>query len=212
MEAREYIARRVVKELKNGDIVNLGIGLPTEIVQYIPDDITVVLQSENGMLNMGPEPEPGQEDQYITNAGGKKLVTVLPGGCFFDSATSFAIIRGGHVDVTVLGTLEVDQHGNLANWMVPGKIVPGMGGGMDVATGAKKVIISMEHNGKDGSPKILKQCTLPLTAQGAVDMIITEKAVFEVGPECLVLKELAPGMTVEELRKCTEAEFILPLD
>lgn len=206
MDAKEIIARRVAQELRNGDIVNLGIGLPTMVVQYLPPDITVILQSENGILNMGPAPAKEEEDKYVVNAGGQK-VSVLPGGCFFDSATSFAIIRGGHVDVTVLGALEVDQNRNLANWMVPGKMVPGMGGAMDLVTGAKKVIIAMEHCTRDGSPKVLKQCTLPLTARGQVDLIITEKAVIEANDEGLILKELQPGVTVEEVLACTEAEL-----
>lgn len=211
MDSREYIAWRIAQELKDGDIVNLGIGLPTLVVQFIPKEINVIMQSENGILNMGPPPEEGTEDLNIVNAGGK-WVTVLPGGSFFDSALSFSIIRGGHVDVTVLGALEVDQDGNLANWMVPGKTVPGMGGAMDLATGARKVIIAMEHCAKDGSPKILKKCTLPLTAQGKINLIVTEKAVFKVTSGGLLLSELAPGMTVEEIRACTEAEFKISPD
>lgn len=209
MEPREYIAWRVAQELKDGDIVNLGIGLPTLVVQYIPSDIKIILQSENGILNMGPPPAIGEEDPYIVNAGGKG-VTVLPGGCFFDSALSFCLIRGGHVDVTVLGALEVDQQGNLANWMVPGKTVPGMGGAMDLVTGAKKVIIAMEHCARDGSPKILKRCRLPLTARGQVDLIITDKAVFAVSAQGLILKELSPGVALEEVVASTEADFIIP--
>lgn len=211
MDSREYIAWRIAQELKDGDIVNLGIGLPTLVVQFIPKEINVIMQSENGILNMGPPPEEGTEDLNIVNAGGK-WVTVLPGGSFFDSALSFSIIRGGHVDVTVLGALEVDQDGNLANWMVPGKTVPGMGGAMDLATGARKVIIAMEHCAKDGSPKILKKCTLPLTAQGKINLIVTEKAVFKVTSEGLLLSELAPGMTVEEILACTEAVFLVSPD
>ncbi|MGI5912748.1 MAG: 3-oxoacid CoA-transferase subunit B [Syntrophomonadaceae bacterium] len=208
MTPREVIASRVAQELKDGDIVNLGIGLPTEVVKYIPDNIKVILQSENGILNMGPPPAPGEEDKYIVNAGGN-MVSVLPGGCFFDSALSFCIIRGGHVDVTVLGALEVDESRNLANWMIPGKLVPGMGGAMDLVTGAKKVIIAMEHCAKDGSPKILKKCTLPLTARGQVDLIITEKAVIEATANGLVLKELQPGITVKEVLASTEAKLIV---
>lgn len=199
----------MAQELKNGDIVNLGIGLPTLVVQHLPPDIKVILQSENGILNMGPAPAPEDEDKYVVNAGGQK-VTALPGGCFFDSAMSFAIIRGGHVDITVLGALEVDRDRNLANWMVPGKMVPGMGGAMDLVTGAKRVIIAMEHCAKDGSPKILKQCTLPLTARGQVDLIVTEKAVIEATDQGLVLKELQPGVTLEEVLACTEAELQIP--
>lgn len=211
MDSREYIAWRIAQELKDGDIVNLGIGLPTLVVQFIPREISVIMQSENGILNMGAPPAEGAEDLNIVNAGGK-WVTVLPGGSFFDSALSFSIIRGGHVDVTVLGALEVDQNGNLANWMVPGKTVPGMGGAMDLATGARKVIIAMEHCAKDGSPKILKKCSLPLTARGKINLIVTEKAVFQVTPDGLMLSELASGMTVEEIRACTEAEFSISDD
>lgn len=211
MDSRELIARRVAQELKDGDIVNLGIGLPTEVVKYIPENISVVLQSENGILNMGPSPSLGKEDPYVVNAGGNS-VTALPGGCFFDSAISFCIIRGGHVDLTVLGALEVDEKRNLANWMIPGKLVPGMGGAMDLVTGAKKVIIAMEHCSKDGSPKILRQCRLPLTCKDQVDLIITEKAVIEATSHGLILKELQPGTTVEEILVCTEAELHIPDD
>lgn len=208
MDSRDYIAWRVAQELCDGDIVNLGIGLPTLVVQYIPEHITVVLQSENGILNMGPPPLPGEEDHSVVNAGGKP-VTVMPGGCYFDSSLSFSIIRGGHVDLTVLGALEVDEKGNLANWMVPGKTVPGMGGAMDLVTGARRVIIAMEHCARDGSPKILRQCRLPLTAAGQVDLIVTEKAVLEVTHQGLLLKELAPGTTVQEVIGCTEAELLV---
>lgn len=199
------IVTRVAKELKAGTVVNLGIGLPTLVTKYLPAGIT--LQSENGMLNMGPPAPEGQADPYICDAGGKK-VTVLPGGCFFDSATSFGIIRGGHVDVTVLGALEVDQNRNLASWMIPGKMVPGMGGAMDLVTGAKRVIIAMEHCAKDGSPKILKQCTLPLTAANQVDLIITEKAVIEATEQGLILKEIQPGSSLEDIINSTEADLI----
>lgn len=205
MDSRELIVTRVAKELKAGTVVNLGIGLPTLVTKYLPAGIT--LQSENGMLNMGPPAPEGQADPYICDAGGKK-VTVLPGGCFFDSATSFGIIRGGHVDVTVLGALEVDQNRNLASWMIPGKMVPGMGGAMDLVTGAKRVIIAMEHCAKDGSPKILKQCTLPLTAANQVDLIITEKAVIEATEQGLILKEIQPGSSLEDIINSTEADLI----
>lgn len=204
---REIIATRVGKEFKYGDVVNLGIGLPTEVVKYIPKETVVILQSENGLLGMGSSPEEGKENYKITNAGGQ-LVTVEKGGSFFDSFTSFGIIRGGHVDVTVLGALQVDEKGNLANWMVPGKKVPGMGGAMDLVVGAKKVIVSMEHTTK-GTIKILKNCTLPLTAKSQVNLIITEKCVFEVTEEGLILKELSPYSTIEEVKESTEASFAI---
>lgn len=194
-------------ELKKGDVVNLGIGLPTRVTKYLSEGIT--LQSENGILNMGaPAPE-GKEDKQICDAGGK-YVTVLPGGCFFDSAVSFGIIRGGHVDVTVLGALQVDEKRNLASWMIPGKMVPGMGGAMDLVTGAKKVIIAMEHCTRDGFPKILKECNLPLTAARQVDLIVTEKAVIEATEGGLILKELQTGIELEEVLDCTEADLIIP--
>lgn len=198
---------RIAKELKPGSVVNLGIGLPTLVTKYLPEGIT--LQSENGILNMGPPAVNENADPYICDAGGKK-VTVLPGGCFFDSATSFGIIRGGHVDATVLGALEVDQNRNLASWMIPGKMVPGMGGAMDLVVGAKRVIIAMEHCAKNGSPKILKQCTLPLTAANQVDLIVTEKAVIEATDEGLVLKEIQPGSTLKDILESTEADLIIP--
>lgn len=205
---REVIAKRVSKELNDGDVVNLGIGLPTLVANYVSDDIDIILQSENGFLGLGPAPKPGEEDLDLTNAGGQP-VTIKNGGAFFDSATSFTIIRGGHVDVTVLGALQVDEKGNLANWMIPGKMVPGMGGAMDLVVGAKKVIVAMEHTAK-GNHKILKQCTLPLTAANQVNMIITEMAVMEVTDKGLVLKELGPEATVEEVIAATEAEIIVP--
>ncbi|HEY8362920.1 MAG TPA: CoA transferase subunit B [Tissierellaceae bacterium] len=207
MDKKEFIARRVAKELKDGDVVNLGIGLPTLVANYVPEGINVYFQSENGFIGLGPAPEEGKEDPYIVNAGAQ-YVTIIPGGAFFDSATSFAIIRGGHVDITVLGALQVDEKGNLANWMIPGKLVPGMGGAMDLVTGAKKVIVAMEHTVK-GSPKILKECTLPLTAKGEVDLIITEMGVIEVTDKGLVLKEINPEYTVEEVQAATEAKLII---
>lgn len=207
MDSRELIATRVAQELKAGTVVNLGIGLPTLVTKYLPEGI--ILQSENGMLNMGPPAPEGRADPYICDAGGKK-VTLLPGGCFFDSATSFGIIRGGHVDVTVLGALEVDQNRNLASWMIPGKLVPGMGGAMDLVTGAQKVIIAMEHCARDGAPKILKQCTLPLTAANQVDLIVTEKAVIEATEEGLILKEIQPGSSLDDILSSTDADLIIP--
>lgn len=210
MDAKEIIARRVAKELKDGDLVNLGIGLPTMVANYIPEGVDLLFQSENGLIGLGPEPTAEQIDMSLTNAGGQP-VTILPGGCFFDSAMSFGIIRGGHVNATVLGALEVDQHGNLANWMVPGKMVPGMGGAMDLVTGAKKVIISMQHTAK-GESKIMKNCTLPLTAAAQVNLIITEMAVMEVTPEGLKVLELGPGVTKETLIENTHADLIFADD
>lgn len=207
---KEFIAKRVAKELKDGDVVNLGIGLPTLVANYIPKDIEITLQSENGFVGMGPAPKEGEEDPYLVNAGGI-YSTINPGGAFFSSADSFVIIRGGHVDVTVLGALEVDEKGNLANWMVPGKIVPGMGGAMDLVTGAKKVIVAMNHTAK-GSHKILKECTLPLTAVKCVDLIITEMGVIEVTDKGLVLKEINPEFTVEQVQAATGATLIIADD
>ncbi|MCQ4923176.1 CoA transferase subunit B [Tissierella carlieri] len=207
MDKKEFIARRVAKELKDGDVVNLGIGLPTMVANHVPENMTVFFQSENGFIGLGPAPEEGKEDPYIVNAGAQ-CVTILPGGIFFDSATSFGIIRGGHVDMTVLGALQVDEKGNLANWMIPGKMVPGMGGAMDLVTGAKKVIVAMEHTVK-GSHKILKECNLPLTAAGEVNLIITEMGVIEVTKKGLVLKEINPEFTVEEVQAATEAKLII---
>lgn len=207
---REVIAKRVAKELKDGDVVNLGIGLPTLVANYVSEDVDVIFQSENGFVGLGPAPKEGEEDKDLTNAGGKP-VTIKPGGAFFDSATSFAIIRGGHVDATVLGALQVDEKGNLANWMIPEKMVPGMGGAMDLVTGAKKVILAMEHTAK-GNPKILKECTLPLTAAHEVNLIVTEMGVIEVTDKGLVLKEINPEFTVEDVKKATEAELIIPED
>jgi len=207
MDDKCYIAKRVAKELKDGDVVNLGIGLPTLVANYIPEGIEITLQSENGFLGMGPAAEKGKEDPYLVNAGGIH-VTINPGGAFFDSATSFLIIRGGHVDATVLGALEVDEKGNLANWMVPDKMVPGMGGAMDLVTGAKKVIVAMNHTAK-GNHKILKECTLPLTAVNAVDLIITEMGVMEVTNKGLLLTEINPAYTVEDVQNATGATLII---
>ncbi|MGB9780124.1 CoA transferase subunit B [Caldanaerobacter sp.] len=208
--AKTIIAKRIAKELKDGQLVNLGIGLPTLVANYIPEGVHVIFQSENGITGMGPMPEPGKEDVNIINAGGQ-YVTVLPGAAFFDSAFSFALIRGGHVDVTVLGALEVDEEGNLANWIIPGKLVPGMGGAMDLATGAKRVIVAMQHTAK-GQPKILKKCRLPLTAKGKVSLIVTELAVIEVTKEGLLLKEIHRDTSIEEVKSLTEANLIIPDD
>ncbi|NLT40511.1 MAG: CoA transferase subunit B [Clostridiales bacterium] len=207
-DRRELIVKRVAAFFNEGDLVNLGIGMPTMVANYIPPEANVMLQSENGFIGIGPSPEPGTEDKDTVNAGGIPA-TIIPGGACFDSATSFALIRGGHVDATVLGALEVDEAGNLANWVVPGKLVPGMGGAMDLVTGAKKVIIAMEHTTKDGSPKILKKCTLPLTAVNAVDYIVTELGVMEVTSDGILLTEIAPGVTVEEIQSKTEAKLII---
>ncbi|MCF6463933.1 3-oxoacid CoA-transferase subunit B [Clostridium sp. Cult1] len=204
---KEIIAKRVAKELKDGDIVNLGIGLPTMVANYVPEDMNVLFQSENGFVGLGPAPLQEEEDQYIVNAGGQ-CVTILPGGAFFDSSISFGIIRGGHVDVTVLGALQVDEEGNLANWMIPGKMVPGMGGAMDLVVGAKKVIIAMEHTVK-GNHKILKKCNLPLTAAKEVDMIVTEMGVMEITNKGIVLTEINPEFTVEQVQEATEAKLII---
>jgi acetate CoA/acetoacetate CoA-transferase beta subunit len=207
MDAKTIIAKRVAQEFEDGYVVNLGIGIPTLAADFLPTDVSVILQSENGFLGLAPLDGP-VADVDLVNAGGK-AVSIIPGGAVFDSAMSFAIIRGGHVDMTVLGALEVDQEGNLANWMVPGKLVPGMGGAMDLVSGAKKVIVAMEHTTKDGSPKILKKCTLPLTGKGVVNFIITNLCVFEVTPTGLLLLETAPGVTVDEVRTNTVAEFVI---
>ena len=209
-EMREVIAKRAAKELHDGDVVNLGIGIPTLIPNYLPEGVTVTLQTENGAMGMGPTPEEGKEDKNLINAGGG-AITLLPGACTFDSATSFAIIRGGHVNVSFLGALQVDEKGNLANWIIPGKMAPGMGGAMDLVVGAKRVILTMEHTQK-GAPKILKECTLPLTAAGQVNMIITEMGVMDITPEGIVLKELYPEFTVEQVQAATEAKLIIAPD
>lgn len=209
-EMREVIAKRAAKELHDGDVVNLGIGIPTLIPNYLPEGVTVTLQTENGAMGIGPTPAEGEEDKNLINAGGG-AITLLPGACTFDSATSFAIIRGGHVNVSFLGALQVDEKGNLANWIIPGKMAPGMGGAMDLVVGAKRVILTMEHTQK-GAPKILKECTLPLTAAGQVNMIITEMGVMDITPEGIVLKEIHPEFTVEQVQAATEAKLIIAPD
>ncbi|MCL2702884.1 MAG: 3-oxoacid CoA-transferase subunit B [Defluviitaleaceae bacterium] len=209
--AKDFIAKRVAAELKDGDTVNLGIGIPTLVPAYLPDGVTVVLQSENGMVGAGPKPAAETAQPFhVTDAGGQPA-TIVPGGAFIDSTTSFSLIRGGHIDCTILGALEVDGEGNLANWIIPGKRVPGMGGAMDLVVGAKKVIVAMEHTAK-GAPKILKKCRLPLTAVGCVNLIITEMAVMEVKPGGLWLKEYNPLFTLEEIKNATEAELIMSPD
>lgn len=210
-KAREIIARRVALELNDGDLVNLGIGIPTLVGNYLPENIHIFLQSENGIIGMGGAPESGYENPDMNNAGGQPS-TFLPGAMAFDSATSFGFIRGGHLDATVLGALEVDQRGHLANWMIPGKIIPGMGGAMDLVTGAKRVIVSMTHTKKGGKSKIVKECKLPLTSIRKVDLIVTEAAFIEVTEEGLLLREIGPETTVEEVREKTDAQLMISDD
>jgi acetate CoA/acetoacetate CoA-transferase beta subunit len=208
MDAKELIARRIALELKSGNLVNLGIGLPSMVANYLPADVDVFFQAENGLIGMEPLPEPGVEDESLSDAGGT-FIGAVPGACSFDSCFSFGLIRGGHLDVTVLGGLQVDEKGLLANWTIPGKMVPGMGGAMDLVTGTKRVIVAMTHTVK-GKPKILKKCTLPLTSVRPVSLIVTELAVIEPTTKGLALKEVAPGVSIDQVVAATEATLIIP--